>query len=139
MTPKLVIIRGLPGSGKSTTAQRFVHDGYKHYEADMYFERNGTYQFNPSELGDAHLWCQTQTELDLSIGKPVVVSNTFTTFKEVLPYLDMISSFNDLHIITCTDQFGSIHNVPQATLDRMASRMQSHRYFEAQCICHFGN
>lgn len=134
MSPKLVIIRGLPGSGKSTTAKHFAHDGYKHYEADMYFERSGVYQFNPARLQEAHNWCQTSAATALYNGNPVVVSNTFTTFKEVQPYLNLITSPDDLHVITCTDYYGSIHDVPDHTVARMQARMLNHRHFLAKCI-----
>jgi tRNA uridine 5-carbamoylmethylation protein Kti12 len=36
---KLILIRGLPGSGKSTIAREYVKQGYHHFEADMYFEK----------------------------------------------------------------------------------------------------
>lgn len=40
---ELVLIRGLPGSGKSTMAKVLAQVGYEHYEADMFFERDGVY------------------------------------------------------------------------------------------------
>lgn len=36
---ELVLIRGLPGSGKSTMAEVLAQVGYEHFEADMYFLR----------------------------------------------------------------------------------------------------
>jgi len=48
----LVIIRGLPGSGKSTFAKKFVEKGFKHYEADMWMvDKDGNYSFDPSVNG----------------------------------------------------------------------------------------
>ena len=48
----MVLIRGLPGSGKSTCAR----EDYAHIEADMYFmDAEGNYKYNPSK---AHAWCR---------------------------------------------------------------------------------
>ncbi len=43
----LILIRGLPGSGKTTFAKELASTfGVKHYEADMFFEVDGVYKFN---------------------------------------------------------------------------------------------
>lgn len=47
----LVIIRGLPGSGKTTMAKRDFHD-YVLCEADQYF--GSPYRYNPKKIQQAH-------------------------------------------------------------------------------------
>ncbi len=54
MMRNLYIVRGLPGSGKSTFA-KFVGDSF--VEADMFFMKNGKYEFDMSKIRDAHSWC----------------------------------------------------------------------------------
>ncbi len=84
--PTLTIIRGLSGSGKSRLANslfqtHFVQTGQKlsHYEADDYFvQPDGSYLFNPADLGKAHTLCQINTFSDMTKGFDVVVSNTFS-------------------------------------------------------------
>ena len=53
---ELYLLRGLPGSGKSTLAKSL---GGKHFEADMYFVRDGEYQFDVTKLKEAHEWCRS--------------------------------------------------------------------------------
>ena len=52
----LVLLRGLPGSGKSTAAKLF--NKAPHFEADMYFMKNGNYKFDFNGLKDAHNSCK---------------------------------------------------------------------------------
>lgn len=119
---KLYIVRGIPGSGKSTYAKSL---GVAHFEADMYFMHNGEYKFNRDKLGAAHEWCQTLVRTMLSVGADVVVSNTFTTLKEMQPYLDMAETFGaEVEMIEVKTQYGSIHNVPEETLEKMKARWQ---------------
>lgn len=51
-TKKLYIIRGAPGSGKSTKAKALIAENLDllHFEADMFFEQDGPYKFNPGRL-----------------------------------------------------------------------------------------
>lgn len=123
---ELILARGLPGSGKSTLAKnKYVPMGYSHYEADMFFMKNGVYNFNRFLLGKAHDWCLKKTEEDLKAGKNVVVSNTFTTHKEMKPYLELAHSLNiPVKVIHARGNFKNEHNVPDEVLQRMKDRWQ---------------
>ena len=56
MEKVLYIVRGIPGSGKSTFAKTL---GGQHYESDMFFiNENGEYNFDVTKIKDAHQWCQ---------------------------------------------------------------------------------
>ena len=87
---KMLVIRGVPGSGKSTLAKIMASQlNAEHFEADMFFMQDGQYKFDFSLLPNAHRWCQNSVDKALSLNQPVIVSNTFTTFKEIKPYLDI--------------------------------------------------
>ena len=121
---KLTLVRGLPGSGKSTYASRLVNSHTQHVEADMYFiDRDGNYAFNPSLLHAAHVWCLDRTTAFLIGGTSVIVTNTFTTMKEMQAYLDVARRFGlKLDVIEMRSQYGSIHGVPEATMEKMRKR-----------------
>ncbi len=120
-TPKLILIRGLPGSGKSTKAKVFGLIGYEHYEADMFFIRDGRYVYDASRIRDAHAWCQRMTREALAQGRRVVVSNTFTRLSELAPYLNMSDG---IRVVEARGNWNNVHDVPPQTISRMAERWE---------------
>ena len=97
-----------------------------HYEADTFFLVDGEYRYNPEFIGHAHHWCRAQAEMDMSQGKEnVIVSNTFTTEKELKFYLDMAEVWGyDVTSLIVENRHGndSIHDVPVETIDKMRNR-----------------
>lgn len=122
--PKLILIRGLPGSGKSTLARKLIDDNSIWFEADHYFlDDLGVYHFDADQLYKAHKWCQESTKQWLTHGEDVIVSNTFTTLKELKPYFDIAKEFGIVPVVYhCQNDFGSIHDVPEETMERMRTR-----------------
>lgn len=122
----LTIIRGLPGSGKSALAKKIANEGCAvHYEADMYFEKDGEYKFNPALVPIAHSWCRKMVAKALYEGKSVVVSNTFTETWEILPYVEMVSRMDlNFQILCLKSSYGSIHNVPASSIKKMVDRWE---------------
>jgi len=119
----LVLIRGLPGSGKSTRA-RSMH-GFAHFEADMFFERGGSYSFDPAQLPAAHAWCLQRASDALQQGKAVVVSNTFTQAWEMEPYLDAAKRYGaSVQIIEAKGGWPNVHGVPESAIQRMIARWE---------------
>ena len=118
----LFLIRGIPGSGKSTKAKQLIQEGLAdvHFEADMYFEVDGKYVFDPSKIKDAHAWCQKETDAALAAGKKVVVSNTFVKKWEAAVYFDMAAKHDvDVEVITANGNYQNVHGVPAEVLLRM--------------------
>jgi len=118
---KLVIIRGIPGTGKSTLATTKFKE-YEHVEADMFFvDKEGNYNWDSNRIRKAHRWCISRVEYLLSLGKKVVVSNTFIRLKSMQPYIALGYSYK---IIEAKGNYKDVHNVPKHTLDSMRSAFE---------------
>ena len=113
----LTLIRGIPGSGKTTTAKKM--EG-AHIEADMFFEKNGEYCFEGGKIRDAHAWCRSQVMYHLNQNKSVVVSNSFVKIEEMKPYVELSKKYGALlQVIECVGNYKSVHEVPDSTIEHM--------------------
>lgn len=123
MKNHLYLVRGLPGSGKSTFSAKLLKSGVaqRHNEADQFMYENGVYKFDYKKLALCHEECLSWTKYHLDEGYDTVVSNTFTTLREMDPYISLGYPFT---IILCEGNYGSIHNVPQRTIDKMRERFE---------------
>ena len=124
-TKELFLLRGLPGSGKSTLAKSL---GGKHIEADMYFMKDGEYQFDITGLRDAHQWCQNMVGSWMSDGEErIVVSNTFTQEWEMKPYFELAEKYGyRVYSLIVENRHGGVneHGVPEDKLKIMKNRFE---------------
>jgi predicted kinase len=81
----MYIMRGLPGSGKSHIAHTL---GGQVFSTDDFFTTADGYDFEPSQIGQAHLWNQQRVETAMMAGVPtIVVDNTNIMYWEMKPYI----------------------------------------------------
>jgi predicted kinase len=125
MEKVLYIVRGIPGSGKSTFAKTL---GGQHYEADMFFidPISGEYKFDVSKIKLAHEWCQNRVEggMILNMNK-IVVSNTFTQEWEMEPYFELAKKYGyTVFTVVVENRHGgtNTHGVPEDKLELMRNR-----------------
>lgn len=96
ISKKLVIMRGLPFTGKSYRANQLIQENPEGviYSTDEFWytqnhpERPEEYSFNPRYLGIAHKWNLLRAQKAIEEGKPlIIIDNTNTRMEECLPYV----------------------------------------------------
>ncbi|XP_025742867.1 NEDD4-binding protein 2 isoform X1 [Callorhinus ursinus] len=88
----LVLLRGLPGSGKSFLARILQEDNPSGVilSTDDYFYINGQYQFDVKYLGEAHEWNQNRAkEAFEKKVSPIIIDNTNLQAWEMKPYVSL--------------------------------------------------
>jgi uridine kinase len=125
--PTLYLIRGVPGSGKSTFAWKLLRGRLvdRVFEADEYFVQNGVYQFDPTLLEQAHQQCKRNTWLALYEGMSVAVSNTSCAEWEVESYQTIAreTEANFVSIIVENRHEGkNIHGCPDVKIEQMKQK-----------------
>jgi len=126
MKKLLYLIRGIPGSGKTTFAES-ISDYVA--SADQYFEdEEGNYQFEASLLSQAHGWCHRKVTRWLVNGiDRVAVANTFTQKWEMEQYFKLAEMYGyEVHSIIVENRHGgeNVHGVPHNKVEEMRERFE---------------
>lgn len=123
---KITFIRGIPGSGKTTIAQKL---NAELVEADMFFiHKDGEYKHVKRFIKDAHSWCQQEMKRLLLAGHNVVVANTFIKKWEVENYLKLAQSLGlelEVEVIEAKGRYQNVHGVPDEVVERMRRQYES--------------
>jgi len=131
MTRFLRILRGLPGSGKSTFA-RLYEDAIV-CSADDFFSRDGDYIFDADFLDTAHAACRAKARTAALTGAEIVIDNTNVRRADYAPYLQLAKNhdytvlIHDLFDGGCDDETlaeRNTHHVPLATIRRMRAKYE---------------
>lgn len=142
---KLIIMRGLPGSGKSRAAAEIAESATRAGKsvfiasADAYFENDGVYEFDPAKLPLAHAACMHNVLVALkSRTSVIIVDNTNSQTWEYASYVraaDLAGYKVVMHEIHTRPQqltveelmtFAkrNVHGVPFSAIAAMAARWE---------------
>lgn len=122
---ELVILRGLPGSGKSTIAN-IITGGRTDWVCsnDEYFEHDGKYEWKAEELGKAKEHCANKCRLLMNADVPVIViANVNPKYKSFANYVDMAKQFGyRVHVMTVEHHHNgkNVHGVSPEVIGGMA-------------------
>ena len=130
----LVLLRGVPGAGKSSFAN-FVWNSGVIFEADKFFDTpDGGYKFDGAKLKEAHESCRSLVETYMKDSlvndqfyREIAVSNTFTQEWEMQPYFDLAKQYDYMvFTIIVENRHGGVnqHGVPDEALTRMKDRFE---------------
>ena len=95
---KMVILRGLSGSGKSVLAS-YLKENQTDMEtiiasADDYFKKDNVYKFDVSQLDQAHTYCYKLTDKMLKKQNiRVIIDNTNSQKKEYQKYIELAQKY----------------------------------------------
>lgn len=153
MANKVIIMRGAPGSGKSTYTKKNYPDAVV-VSADHFFEQpDGTYIFDRSKISAAHAACLRRFTQNVEFGtcgdqgegrdsclgtaycgqshRDIVVDNTNISAVEIAPYAALALAYGwELEIVTLdvdpkTSHARNVHSVPEKTVKDMHKRLTS--------------
>lgn len=126
----LILLRGLPGSGKSALAEVLSENNkYPVLSIDSYFtDVNGNYDFRYNENHLAYKACESQTEAQMKLEiEKIVLDNTFTMDWEMEPYHKMASVFGyRVFVLTVENRHEgkNVHSIPEEQIERMREKFR---------------
>jgi adenylate kinase family enzyme len=135
---QFILMRGLPGSGKSTKAKELAGEQGQVFSTDDFFciNEEQEYRFDGSQLGPAHQWNQRRSlEAVKKNIQIIVIDNTNTTLREMKSYLEHMRLAQKMGYELSIEepdtewQFKAnelfvrgTHNVPQTHIEKMLNR-----------------
>ena len=149
---KVVILRGVPGSGKSAYADRLRREAVKLdrmvqvVSADLSHMVGGKYRFDPAKKATAHNDCLNAALDEMQGGDAnlliidntndanlLIIDNTNTTIYEIAPYYRLAEALgHDVEIVRIHCDFETamrrnVHDVPRSTCWAMWQNLLTER------------
>lgn len=148
----MIIIRGVPGSGKSTAAQTFKAVleaigkravGIFSTDDFWYSGDPAVYNWDANKLKTAHSWNQNRVKCAVMNGDHVIIDNTNVDGFAMMPYFDIAAAHDldvmihlvDTPIETCIDRQNDRtedRRVPEDAIRNMHNRLSASKDLNAE-------
>ena len=132
MNRRVVIMRGISGSGKSTYIKKHLPGAFVCSADDFFVGSDGTYNFVEEKLRDAHKTCFRKFLGALSDWRElIVVDNTNTQLFEFSGYIGLAQAYDYPVEVVQLDtpvevaSARNLHGVPATIVQAMANSFQS--------------
>ena len=124
----LYLFRGVPGSGKSSTAANLGFTEEVLCEADQFMYVDGVYKFTPFKLKRAHRKCQEKCERLMKVNEPyIAVANTFTREWEMEAYKQLADKYGyQVYYLIVENRHNGVnqHGCAEQTVQAMKDRFE---------------
>ena len=128
---RVILLSGVPGSGKTHYTKTFLGVDHEVVSADNFFVgADGVYRFDPTKLANAHGDCLRGFVAALIKGLAVVVvDNTNTTAIEMAPYVALAAAYGyecEVVWVICDPAVAAArntHGVPERAIEAMHDRI----------------
>lgn len=126
----LIIIRGLPGAGKTTLAKILAEEKYPVFSIDDYFTnpQTGEYQFDFSKNHLAYKACEQAVENAMKNNtSKIFLHNVFSMHWEMEPYFVLAQKYNySLYVMTVENYHANknTHRISDEQMQKMAKKFK---------------
>ncbi|MEK7535650.1 MAG: AAA family ATPase [Patescibacteria group bacterium] len=125
---KFIIMRGVPGSGKTTRAMELAGLKGRIHSADYFFAgEGGNYRFDRGHIEEAHIFCFEMVRASMEMARPLIILDSCNIQrKHFRGYLDIARQYGYVveevamlpHPDPAIAAMRNVHGVSQESIER---------------------